>query len=87
MWMFKRGGGGDIREFPGVQRKNIWTEYRKVRTRNNSVFGHFSRSVYISTLHYKYTKLLIICNITTLLILSFITTHYIAYLSPQETCS
>ena len=22
----------------------IWTEYRKVRTRNNSVFGHFSRS-------------------------------------------
>ena len=24
----------------------IWTEYRKIRTRNNSVFGHFSRSVY-----------------------------------------
>ena len=22
----------------------IWTEYRKIRTRNNSVFGHFSRS-------------------------------------------
>ena len=21
----------------------IWTEYRKIRTRNNSVFGHFSR--------------------------------------------
>ena len=23
----------------------IWTEYTKIRTRNNSVFGHFSRSV------------------------------------------
>ena len=23
----------------------IWTEYRKMRTRNNSVFGHFSRGV------------------------------------------
>ena len=23
---------------------HIWTEYRKIRTRNNSVFGHFSRS-------------------------------------------
>ena len=22
----------------------IWTEYRKIRTRNNSVFGHFSCS-------------------------------------------
>ena len=22
----------------------IWSEYRKIRTRNNSVFGHFSRS-------------------------------------------
>ena len=26
----------------------IRTEYRKIRTRNNSVFGHFSRSVYFS---------------------------------------
>ena len=25
----------------------IWTECRKIRTRNNSVFGHFSRSVQI----------------------------------------
>ena len=24
----------------------IWTEYRKMRTRNNSVFGQFSRSVH-----------------------------------------
>ena len=23
----------------------IWTEYRKIQTRNNYVFGHFSRSV------------------------------------------
>ena len=23
----------------------IWTEYRKIRTRNNFVFGHFLRSV------------------------------------------
>ena len=22
-----------------------WTEYRKIRTRKNSIFGHFSRSV------------------------------------------
>ena len=26
----------------------IRTEYRKIRTRNNSVFGHFSRSAYYS---------------------------------------
>ena len=23
----------------------FWTEYRKIWTRNNSIFGHFSRSV------------------------------------------
>ena len=26
-------------------RSYFWSEYRKIRTRNNSVFGHFSRSV------------------------------------------
>ena len=26
-------------------RSYFWSEYRKTRTRNNSVFGHFSRSV------------------------------------------
>ena len=31
----------------------IQSEYRKIRTRNNSVFGHFSRSV---TLHFKSDK-------------------------------
>ena len=25
-----------------------WIEYRKIRTRNNSVFGHFSRSVIVT---------------------------------------
>ena len=27
----------------------IWTEYRKIRTRNNSVFGHISRSAWTSS--------------------------------------
>ena len=27
---------------------HIWSEYRKVRTRNNSVFRHFSRTVHYS---------------------------------------
>ena len=26
----------------------IWTEYRKIRTRNNTIFGHFSRSGYLN---------------------------------------
>ena len=26
-------------------RRYLWSEYRKIRTRNNSVLGHFSRSV------------------------------------------
>ena len=31
-----------------VQIRNyFWFEYRKIRTRNNSVFGHFSRSVFL----------------------------------------
>ena len=29
----------------------IQSEYRKIRTRNNSVFGHFSRSVFIEPTH------------------------------------
>ena len=28
-----------------VSKYNIWSEYRKIRTRKNSVFRHFSRSV------------------------------------------
>ena len=31
---------------PGTLFSCIQSEYRKIRTRNNSVFGHFSRSVY-----------------------------------------
>ena len=34
----------------------IWTECRKIRTRKNSVFGHFTQWVYI-----KWLKLLILC--------------------------
>ena len=35
--------------FPGKYRK-IWSEYRKIRTRNNSVFRHFSRSVHLTVM-------------------------------------
>ena len=34
----------------------IQSEYRKIRTRNNSVFGHFSRSAYISALFFSLTS-------------------------------
>ena len=35
---------------------SIWTEYRKIRTRNNSLFGHFSRSASFRTF-VKYIKI------------------------------
>ena len=43
----------------------IWTEYRKIRTRSNSVIGRFSRSWYfpvfgLNTKIYKFTELTII---------------------------
>ena len=40
-------------------RSYFWSEYRKIRTRNNSVFGHFSRSVqfsYCSFVWFFYSK-------------------------------
>ena len=32
---------------------HIQSEYRKIRTRNNSVFKHFSRSGYLTAVYYK----------------------------------
>ena len=34
----------------------IQTEYRKIRTRNNSVFGHFSRTMSIASSAHSYIK-------------------------------
>ena len=34
----------------------IWTKYRKIRTRKNSVFGHFSRSEYSQVLRNNYSR-------------------------------
>ena len=34
----------------------IWTKYRKIRTRKNSVFGHFSRIEYSQVLRNNYSR-------------------------------
>ena len=55
---------GDIHCVKSVQRRSyfwsvfscIRTEYRKIRTRNNSVFGHFSRSDVFPFFRYKIWK-------------------------------